>query len=78
MHCTTVTLDQPDRKLVEMARQGDKDAFGELVRRHYRRCVDLATLFLRNHWDAEDQVQIACSKAHLRLDQYQGEADNSH
>jgi RNA polymerase sigma-70 factor (ECF subfamily) len=75
MQGTKVTLDQPDRSLVEMARQGDNDAFGELVRRHYRRCIDLATLFLRNHWDAEDQVQIACSKAHLRLDQYHGEAE---
>src|SRR4051812_36184531 len=67
--------DRPDRVLVEMSRQGDNDAFGELVRRHYRRCVDLATFFVRNHWDAEDQVQIACSKAHERLYQYQGEAE---
>jgi RNA polymerase sigma-70 factor, ECF subfamily len=68
------TLDEPDYRLVEMAREGDKDAFGELIRRHYRRCIDLATLFLRNRCDAEDQVQIACSKAYLRLEQFQGEA----
>jgi RNA polymerase sigma-70 factor (ECF subfamily) len=66
-----------DRALVEKARTGDKDAFGELVRRHYRRCVDLATFFVRNHWDAEDQVQVAFSKAHARLEQYQGEAEFS-
>ena len=69
------TLDQPDCRLVEMAREGDKDAFGELILRHYRRCIDLAKLFLRNHCDAEDQVQIACSKAYLRLEQFQGEAE---
>ena len=67
--------DRPDRVLVEMSRQGDNDAFGELVRRHYRRCIELATLFVRNHWDAEDQVQIACSKAHTRLHQFQGESE---
>jgi RNA polymerase sigma-70 factor (ECF subfamily) len=75
MHNTTATYEQPDNQLVELARQGDNDAFGELVRRHYRRCVDLATLFLRNHWDAEDQVQVACSKAHARLHQYHGDAE---
>jgi RNA polymerase sigma-70 factor (ECF subfamily) len=75
MHGTAVTYDQVDSQLVDLARQGDNDAFGELVRRHYRRCVDLATLFLRNHWDAEDQVQVACSKAHARLNQFHGDAE---
>jgi RNA polymerase sigma-70 factor, ECF subfamily len=72
---TLDNLDQPDCQLVEMARGGDKDAFGELIRRHYRRCVDLATLFVRNHCDAEDQVQIACTKAYLHLEQFHGEAE---
>jgi RNA polymerase sigma-70 factor (ECF subfamily) len=67
--------DMPDRTLVELSRKGDNDAFGHLVRRHYRRCIDLATFFVRNHWDGEDQVQIAFSKAHTHLDQYQGEAE---
>src|SRR4051794_13650161 len=70
-----VLSEQLDYELVALSRQGDNDAFGELVRRHYRRCIDLATLFVRNHWDAEDQVQIACSKAHTRLHQFQGEAE---
>jgi RNA polymerase sigma-70 factor (ECF subfamily) len=75
MHGTATTYDQPDTDLVQLAREGDNDAFGELVNRHYRRCVDLATLFLRNHWDAEDQVQVACSKAHARLSQFHGDAE---
>jgi RNA polymerase sigma-70 factor (ECF subfamily) len=77
MQGLTATPDRPDQLLVDLARKGDNDAFGELVRRHYRKCVDLATLFVRNHWDAEDQVQTACSKAHARLDQFQGEAEFS-
>ena len=75
MQGTVATLDGPDRSLVEMSREGHKDAFGELIRRHYRRCIDLATLFLRNRCDAEDQVQIACSKAYVRLNQFHGDAE---
>jgi RNA polymerase sigma-70 factor, ECF subfamily len=66
-----------DSALVDKARNGDDDAFGELARRHYRKCVDVATMFVRNHWDAEDEVQIAMSKAYVRLEQFQGEAEFS-
>ena len=77
MQSCTPPQTRPDHLLVSLARQGDNDAFGELVQRHHRRCIDLATLFVRNHWDAEDQVQVAVSKAHSRLSQYQGEAEFS-
>ncbi len=66
---------QTDPRLVEAARQGDQDAFGELVRRHHRKCVDLACFYLRNRGDAEDQAQNAFLKAYLHLDQYEGEAE---
>ena len=68
-------IDMPDQALVEMARQGDKNAFGELTRRHRPKCVDLAVFYLRNRGDAEDEVQNAFSKAYAHLDQYQGEAE---
>ena len=77
MQGLTATLDRPDRMLVDLARNGDHDAFEELVRRHYGRCVDVATSFLHNHWDAEDQVQVAWLKTHMRLHQYHGEAEFS-
>ena len=54
---TTTASELRDQTLVEMARQGDQDAFGELVRRHQQKCVDIATFFLRNRGDAEDEVQ---------------------
>jgi RNA polymerase sigma-70 factor (ECF subfamily) len=66
-----------DAQLVEVSRQGDQAGFDELVRRHRQRCVDLAGSFLRNHGDAEDQVQIALTKAYEHLDQYQGDAEFS-
>jgi RNA polymerase sigma-70 factor (ECF subfamily) len=67
----------PDPGLVALARQGDQEAFGELIRRHRQRCLDLAMFFLRNHGDAEDEVQNAFSKAYAHLDQYQGGAEFS-
>ncbi len=69
------TLDRSDRMLVDLARHGDNEAFGELVRRHYCRCVDVAASILHNHCDAEDQVQAALLKTYTRLYQYHGEAE---
>jgi RNA polymerase sigma-70 factor (ECF subfamily) len=74
---TTETSIFSDQQLVELAREGDQDAFGELLRRHRQKCVDLATFFLRNRGDAEDEVQNAFSKAYAHLDQFQGEAEFS-
>ena len=65
----------PDSELVSLAREGYQEAFGELVRRHQQKCVDLASYYLRNRGDAEDQAQIAFLKAYRQLDQYQGEAE---
>lgn len=64
-----------DRELLELSRDGDRDAFGELVSRHYRSCLNLATYILRNRTEAEDEVQQALWKAFDHLDQYLGEAE---
>jgi RNA polymerase sigma-70 factor (ECF subfamily) len=77
MSPTLATENIPDSQLVQLARQGDPDALGELLGRHRQKCVDLATFFLRNRGDAEDEVQNAFSKAYAHLDQYQGEAEFS-
>ena len=66
-----------DARLVELSRAGDQDAFGLLIQRHWRRCVDLGCYFLRNRVDAEDSVQNAALKAYEHLDQYQGDAEFS-
>ena len=76
MHnCIIENRELTDSQLVAIARQGQHSAFDELVRRHRQRCVDLASFFLRNRGDAEDQVQIALLKAYEHLDQFQGEAE---
>src|SRR4051812_21482323 len=74
LNTTTVPI-LSDAQLVALARTGDHDSFGELLRRHRQKCVDLATFFLRNRGDAEDEVQNAFSKAYAHLDQYHGEAE---
>jgi RNA polymerase sigma-70 factor, ECF subfamily len=65
----------PDRGLVELAREGEQEAFAELVQRHRQKCVDLACYYLRNQGDAEDQAQNAILKAYQHLDQFGGEAE---
>ena len=68
---------RPDSELVDLSVQGDRQAFGELIQRHWRKCVGVACGFLRNRHDAEDQVQSACMKAYEHLDQYQRDAEFS-
>src|SRR4029077_17066188 len=59
--------------LVELARLGDTQAFGELFRQNYNACLRRARWMIRNRSDAEDEVQNACWKAFQHLDQYRGE-----
>jgi len=66
-----------DAQLVAIARNGSEAAFGELTERHRQKCIDIAGYFLRNHGDAEDEVQNAFVKAFQHLDQYQNEAEFS-
>jgi len=66
-----------DAQLVGMAKQGDRDAFGELIQRHRRRCANLATSILRHGGEAEEETQNACWKAFRHIDQFHGEAEFS-
>jgi RNA polymerase sigma-70 factor (ECF subfamily) len=63
--------------LIELARQGDTAAFGELIKLHYSMCLKRATSFIRNPTDAEDEVQNACWKAFERLEQFRGDGSFS-
>ena len=59
-----------DEELALLAQGGDIQAFGELVQRHFRTCLSRAFLLLRNHSDAEDEVQNAFFKAFESLNQF--------
>ncbi len=71
------TVKLQDAQLVALAKQGDRDAFGELVLRHRRRCANLATAILRHRGEAEEETQNACWKAFKHIDQFHGEAEFS-
>jgi len=64
--------------LVGRARDGDGDAFGELVRRHQHRVFRLAGRFFRRREDVEEVAQEAFLAAWRRLGSYQGRAPFEH
>ncbi len=56
-----------DRGLLERARSGDGDAFGEIVRRHQSAVFNVCYRLLGDPADAEDAAQEAFLRAHSRL-----------
>src|ERR1700704_6985479 len=60
---------------LDRARQGDRDAFGRLVRRHQRRVYAAALHLLGNHSDADDATQEAFVRAYRGLAAFDGRAD---
>ena len=66
---------QSDAALVALAREGDREAFERLIKRHYQTCVNMASFMLHDHGEAQDEVQEACWKAFQHLDQYHGDAE---
>jgi RNA polymerase sigma-70 factor (ECF subfamily) len=63
-----------DAELVERARAGEPDAFGELVDRHRSAVYRAALAALRSPADAEDAAQEAFLTAYRRLDGFRSEA----
>jgi len=59
-----------EARLVEAARRGDHQAFGELVERYQRRLLRVILQFVQNRELAEDLAQEAFVKAYQRLDQF--------
>lgn len=64
-----------DLELVERAKQGDANAFGELVDRHHRAALRAAMAALRSPQDADDAVQEAWIAARDRLEGFRAEAE---
>lgn len=63
-----------DAELVLMARQGDTDAFDQLVTRHQAAAYRAALAALRSPQDAEEAAQDAFVRAWARLDRFRGDA----
>ena len=63
-----------DWELVRRTREGDRDAFRELVERYQRRVAALAVGMLRSREDALDVVQETFTKAYQNLDRFKGDS----
>ena len=66
------TLD--DNSLVDLARAGQYDAFGELVRRYRSKVNSLALKITKNEIDAQEVVQDVFLNAFAKLDSFKGTA----
>lgn len=64
-----------DRELVDRARRGDVDAFGQLVRRHQPRILRLALHMLRSRSEAEDVAQETFIRAYQALSRFDGRSE---
>ena len=59
-----------DARLVEEARHGNTDAFGQLVQRYERRVIKVIRRFMPDQDIAQDLAQDAFLKAFDRLEQF--------
>ena len=66
--------DDPDARLVAAAVAGDRDAFGELLRRHYDRIHGLAWQLTGSRADADDIAQEVCCALVEKIGGFRGEA----
>lgn len=73
----TATSDD-ERQLVAASRGGDRDAFGELVRRHQKRVFRLASRFFRTREEVEDAAQETFLLAWRKLHTYRSRAPFEH
>ncbi len=63
-----------DAELIELARNGDRAAFGTLVERYQQVVFRAALAALRSREDAEEVAQDALLLAYRRIDTFRGEA----
>ncbi len=64
--------DEPD--LIRRARDGESEAFAELVRRHHAAVLGLCVSVLRDRAAADDAAQEVFIKAYESLDAFRGDA----
>ena len=63
-----------ERELVDRAKNGSADAFGQLVKRHHAKVFRIAYNITRHHEDAEDVMQNAFLKAFDTLALFRGDS----
>ncbi|NKB23243.1 MAG: sigma-70 family RNA polymerase sigma factor [Kiritimatiellae bacterium] len=63
-----------DRHLVERAKQGDEEAFGDLVKVYHQRVYNLTYRYVNNAQDAQELVQQTWIKVWNKLHTFKGNA----
>ena len=63
-----------DLVLIKRFREGDIDAFEELIERYQTKVFNLAMRFTRNQEDSEEVLQDVFTTLYRRLDSFQGKA----
>lgn len=74
LEAISISNQEADQNLVNLAKRGLESAFGILFERYERRMLLIASRILRNQQDAEDAVQQAFTHAFVHLDAFQGDA----
>ena len=74
MAAPVLELPPDDDRLVERARQKDREAIRLIVKQHNRRLYRIARSIVRNDTDAEDVLQEAYVRAFAGFDGFRGEA----
>lgn len=67
-------MSMAESELVQRSREGDQEAFGQLVLRYEQKVYNLAYRFTGNADDAQDLAQEAFVKAFLSLADFRGQA----
>lgn len=61
----------PDRRLVQQAKSGNRNAFGKLVKKYQKQILYLSYDLMRNYEDARDLAQDAFTRAFEKLEQFE-------
>jgi RNA polymerase sigma-70 factor (ECF subfamily) len=68
---------ESEKVLIARVRAGNRNAFGELVRRHSHRVYGMSFRILKNREDAEDNLQNVFCKAFSKIQQFEGNSQFS-
>jgi len=63
---------QSEKSLIDRARRGNTEAFSELVRMESRHIYSVSMSILKNHADAEDNVQDVLYKVYKNIRRFEG------
>jgi RNA polymerase sigma-70 factor, ECF subfamily len=69
---STTNYAQAEGPLITRACQGNSEAFSELARMHSRRIYSVSLRILKNHADAEDNLQDVLCKVYENIRRFQG------